>query len=183
MEPIYQTEKEARGKHCPMARMPINSIDDEQITSCNRDFQGGQMAQTNCLGTACMAWAWHDEEQATISVTIGATGVGKFVFKKEFEHWLDHESNEGRITPLIDELGLEGEGWEFVDLDQYQIVIVANPNDDRATEQVEIAYAKKYVHDSRTIIIRVRRTLGADRRGFCGHLAPRDTQIEVYNQT
>lgn len=58
------TEEEAKTKWCPEARMLVDATG---YGAGNR-FSGQQhplfVAQTRCIGSACMAWRWHGDSPA-----------------------------------------------------------------------------------------------------------------------
>ena len=64
------TEDEAKTKWCPFTRAMAASVS----TSPNRLLDGAPHRGSMCIGSACMAWRWH---QPTYSGRYGETPTGE----------------------------------------------------------------------------------------------------------
>jgi hypothetical protein len=53
---IVSSEKEARERWCPFARVFVS--DCSEPAACNRYGSGEQFPNARCIGSKCMAWRW-----------------------------------------------------------------------------------------------------------------------------
>lgn len=79
---MLTTEQEAKGKWCPMVRMPMitdSGRGPDAATAINTTPDGarGPASGTNCIGRRCMMWRWMGRPSANnITGYCGIAGTG-----------------------------------------------------------------------------------------------------------
>lgn len=71
------TEEEAKKKWCPFVRISDGENLNEPITSRLIPLEDHGSGETNCIGSACMAWRW--EERKTVPAEGYQTPEGQSV--------------------------------------------------------------------------------------------------------